>query len=148
MTEVAPTKTIVKIAGLSEDQRLVFGLASMSVDAEGETITDLQNDQIEPAELEKAFYDFVESGGAGDVNHDRKDVSTLVECFVVTKEKLAMLLKAVGYTGDMPEYNGAAAWTGWRVKDDSVWKRVKSGELKGFSIEARAQRVPVEENAA
>ena len=145
MTEAT---TFVKIAGIQEDQHLVFGLASVSVDADGETVTDLQNDQIEPAELEKAFYDFVEEGGVGDVNHDRKDVSKLVECFVVTKEKLALLLKACGYKGDMPEYNGTAAWTGWRVKDEDVWKRVKSGELKGFSIEARANRVPVMEDAA
>jgi hypothetical protein len=148
VTEAAPAKTFVKLAGINEEQRLVFGMASMSVSADGEIVTDLQNDQIEPAELEKAFYDFVEQGGAGDVNHDRKEVSSLVECFVVTKEKLAMLLKACGYKGDMPEYNGAAAWCGWRVNDDAVWKRVKSGELRGFSIEARAQRVPVEEDAA
>lgn len=140
--------TIFKIASVNDEQRLVFGLASVAVTAEGETITDLQDDQIEPAELEGAVYKFVEDGGEGDVEHDRKTVSHLVESFVVTKEKLSALLKAVGYKGDMPEYNGAAAWMGWRVNDDAVWKRVKSGELKGFSIEARATRVPVMENAA
>lgn len=141
-------KAVFKVAGFNDDEHLVFGLASVSVDADGQTITDLQEDQIEPGELESAVYKFVEDGGEGDVNHDRRTVSHLVESFVVTKEKLASLLKACGYTGDMPEYNGTAAWMGWRVNDEAVWKRVKSGELQGFSIEARATRVPVEENAA
>lgn len=146
MTEAA--KTFIKIAGINEEQHLVFGLASVAVTADGEAVTDLQNDQIEPAELEKAVYEFVETSGEGDVEHNREQCSQLVESFVVTKEKLGLLLRACGYKGDLPEYNGAAAWMGWRVTDENVWKRVKSGELKAFSIEARAQRVPVIENAA
>jgi len=146
---VTEAATYVKIAGIQEDQHLVFGLASVSVDADGQTITDLQQDQIDPDDLEDAVYKFVEDGASqGDVNHDRTGVSRLVESFVVTKEKLGILLRACGYKGDLPEYNGAAAWMGWRVHDEEVWKRVKSGELKGFSIEARASRIPVMEDAA
>lgn len=142
MSEAA---TQVKIAGIDSEQRLVFGLASLSLEADGETYTDLQNDQIPPDELEPAVYDFVQHSREGDVEHEGEQVSQLVESFVVTKEKLGLLLKAVGYEGELPDYQGAAAWMGWRVLNDSVWKRVKSGELKGFSIEARVKREPVEE---
>lgn len=133
---------VYKIAGTKEDERLVFGLASVSVKADGEPLVDLDNDIIDPQDLEKAVYSFVEGGAVGDVNHDRHDVSKCVESFVVTSEKLQMLLKAIGYTGEIPSYEGCAAWMGWHVKDDEVWKRVKSGELKAFSIQARCQRVP------
>lgn len=131
-----------KIYGTNDEQRLVFGLASLSVTADGKTYTDLQGDQIEPAELEKAFYSMVEDGAAsGDVNHNHDDVSTLVECFVVTPQKLDALLKAVGYSGAALDFKGTAAWVGYRINDEATWKRVKSGELKAFSIEGQAERV-------
>lgn len=132
---------LFKIAGKDDEQRLVFGLASLSVTADGETYTDLQHDTIEPVELEKAFYDMVAEGHTGgDVNHDFSDVSVLVESFVVTPEKLAALLKAVGYEGPALAFKGTAAWVGYRIKDAKTWERVKSGELTGFSIEGRADR--------
>lgn len=145
---MAEAATQVKIAGIDEEQRLVFGIASLALEADGTPYTDLQDDQIPPVELEKAVYDFVQHSGEGDADHDGEQVSQLVESFVITKEKLALLLKAVGYQGEMPEYEGAAAWMGWRVLSDTVWKRVKSGELGGFSIEARVQRTPLEDDAA
>ena len=134
---------IFKIAAVEEEQHLVFGLASLSIHSDGEVLTDLQGDQIEPAELENAVYDFVEKGREGDVNHSGPVVSSLIESFVVTPQKLAALLKACGHTGNVPEFNGCAAWMGWRVNDENVWKRVKNGELKAFSIEGKAERVPV-----
>jgi len=125
-----------------DDQRLVFGVASLAVTSDGKTYTDLQDDQIEPAVLEKAFYEMVAEGhGGGDVNHDRIDVSTLVECFVATPDKLNALLKSVGYTGEPIAFKGSAAWVGYRVNDEATWRRVKAGELKAFSIEGRCERV-------
>jgi hypothetical protein len=138
---MSETKTIFKIAGTDEDKRLVFGFASVSVDASGELLTDLQGDQIEPAELEKAMYDYVAESGEGDVNHNKQHASTLVESFVVTPEKLSMMLKAMGHEAAV-DFKGVAAWVGYRVDSDAVWQRVKSGELRAFSIEAYAQRVP------
>lgn len=141
---MAGTK-IFKIAAIEEEQHLVFGLASLSVEADGSVLTDRQGDQIEPAELENAVYDFVEHGREGDVNHAGPVTSTLVESFVVTPQKLEALLRSCGHTGDVPDFNGCAAWMGWRVNDESVWKRVKSGELGAFSIEGKAERVKAED---
>jgi hypothetical protein len=42
-----------------DDQRLVFGWASVAVRVTGETIEDYQQDVIEIAELEQAAYDYV-----------------------------------------------------------------------------------------
>lgn len=133
---------LFKAYGLNDEQRLVFGLASLSLTAAGETYTDLQDDVIAPEELEKAFYGLVAEGATGgDVNHDKNDVSTLVECFVVTPEKLDLLLKACGYQGQSIDFKGTAAWVGYRINDEATWQRVKSGELKGFSIEGQAERI-------
>jgi hypothetical protein len=75
--------------------------------------------------------------------HDQRPASTLVESFVVTPEKLSLLLKALGYEGEPPVFKGVGAWVGYRVHDEDVWKRVKSGELAAFSIEGTAEREEV-----
>lgn len=131
-----------KAYGANEEQRLVFGLASLSLTADGQTYTDLQSDQIEPDELEKAFYQALEEGNTlGDTQHDHVDGNVLVEQFVVTPEKLDSLLKAFGVTADLSAFKGVGAWVGYRIKSDEVWNEVKAGTLKGFSIEATADRV-------
>ena len=93
--------------------------------------------------MERAFYDYVQESREGDAMHDQKPASTLVESFVVTPEKLDMLLKALGHSGAPPDFKGVAAWVGYKVHRDDVWKRVKSGELAAFSIEGTAEREEV-----
>jgi len=131
------------IEKLNEDQHLVFGLSSLSVTADGEVYTDLQDDQINPEDLEKAAYEYVINSREGDVNHDRVQASTLVESFVVTPQKLDMLLRACEYKGTTPAFKGVALWVGFKVEDEETWARVKSGELRAFSIEVTARRRPV-----
>lgn len=125
-----------------EEQRLVFGLASVSLTADGQTYTDLQSDQIEPAELEKAFYGMLAEGNtSGDVNHDQEDGNVLVEMFVVTPQKLDLLLKGFGVNADLSGFKGVGAWVGYRIGNAQAWADVKAGKLRGFSIEATADRV-------
>ena len=111
--------------------------------ADGETVTDLQGDQISQEELERAFYEYVMESREGDAMHDHEPASTLVESFVVTPAKLDMLLKALGHAGAPPDFKGVAAWVGYKVHREDVWKRVKSGELCAFSIEGTAEREEV-----
>jgi hypothetical protein len=125
---------------IDEDQRLVFGLASMSTSADGELVTDSEGDQIEPAELERAMYEYALFSGQGDENHDKVPKSQLVESFVVTPKKLELFMKAIGSPADVSEYKGVAVWVGYKVFDDGTWARVKSGELRAFSIECEAFR--------
>lgn len=125
-----------QITKLDDDQRLVFGYASVAVKADGETVVDSQDDVISPETLEKAAYDYVLRSRDGGVMHEKMGVATLVESFVVTPEKL----KALGLAEDaLPQ----GWWVGYRVDDADVWKRVKSGELSMFSIGGRSKVRPV-----
>ena len=121
---------------LDDDQRLVFGWASVSVKADGSIVVDSQDDILSTATLEKASYDYVARSRVGGLEHERKGVATLVESFMVTKSKL----KAMGLAEDaLPE----GLWIGMRVDDANVWKRVKSGELSMFSIGGKSRRKDV-----
>ena len=93
--------------------------------------------------MSSAFYDYVIESREGDAMHDQKPASTLVESFVVTPQKLDLLLKALGHTGAPPDFQGIAAWVGFKIHREDVWKRVKAGELGAFSIEGTAEREEV-----
>lgn len=110
----------------------VFGFASMAIKADGERVVDSQDDVISPSTLENAAYDYVLRSRDGGLMHERRGVARLIESFVVTPEKL----KALGLEANaLPQ-----AWfVGFKVDDPDVWKRVRSGELKAFSIGGRAR---------
>jgi hypothetical protein len=115
----------------SEERRMVFGLASVTLKA-GELLEDLQNDVIRPEEIEKAAYNFVlESRQAGEM-HKTIGVGRLVESFMITSEKAEIF-------GIDREHIGKW-WVGFKIDDPDVWERVKTGELSMFSIGGRARR--------
>lgn len=37
-------------------------------------------------------------------------------------------------------------WIGFKIEDDAAWERVKSGQYRMFSIEGKANRIPVEKS--
>lgn len=122
-----------QIRKVDDEQMLVFGWASVAVTVEGDTVVDSQGDVIEPEDLEKAAYDYVLRYRDGGVMHERTGVARLVESLVVTPEKLASL----GLAKDaLPQ----GWWLGMKVDDPGVWKRVRSGELRMFSIGGKARR--------
>lgn len=118
-------------------QQIVYGWASVSVD-DGELVTDLQGDQIEPDELEKAVTDFMlnyraqEAGGSG-VMHETEPMCEVIASLVTTPD----IVKAFGLSEKLP-----IGWIlGLKVLDPEVWRRVESGELKALSIQGTAERV-------
>jgi hypothetical protein len=133
----APVTLSGAIAKTQDDEHLVFGWANVVKNAAGETIVDKQDDFWESvADLEETAYDYVLHSRDGGDTHLRKGVSTLVESFVVTPEKL----QALGMPGDaLPQ----GWWVGFKVHDEDVWKGVKSDPPKytGFSIGGSGQRV-------
>src|SRR5260221_10410408 len=133
---MARTHTVIKLDVVAEadDQHLVFGLSSMAVDENGQSIVDSQGDVIPGDELEKAQYDYVLESRQGGTMHEEIGTSQLVESFVVTPEKLALILKAVGVEADLSKFKGVATWVGYKVSDEATWAAVKSGELAAFSI--------------
>lgn len=126
---MSDVKLSANIVSKNEDQRLVFGWASVS-EVDGEPYIDHQGDMISEDELEKAFYDFVlNSRNAGEM-HLRKDAGQLVECIVFTKEKQEALGIDLGIVG---------AWVGFKLDEDS-FEKVKSGEYEMFSIGGKGNR--------
>ena len=130
------------ITKMDDDKRLVFGWASISFTAAGEQLEDLQHDIIDPADLEEAVYEYVlnfRDTGEEHRPHLRKK-GKLVESCVFTAEKQ----KAMGLPdGILP----VGWWIGFKIEDDEAWEKVKNGTYKMFSIEGKAQRVPVEKAA-
>ena len=127
-----------KIAKSDDDKMLAFGWANVSITADGELIEDYQEDIIEPEELESAAYKFAELYREGGEMHERGGAAVLIESVVFTEEKM----KAMGIPeGTLP----VGWWIGFKVLDEDVWEKVKSGEYPMFSIEGEAERVEVEE---
>lgn len=118
-----------------DEKRLVFGWASVAQEEDGSTLVDLAGDVIEPEVLEQAAYDFVMLYREGGEMHERGGCATLVESIVFTPDKKA----ALGIPDDaLP----VGWWIGFKVTDDEVWEKVKSGEYPMFSIEGTAVREP------
>ena len=119
-----------QIVKADEDQRLLFGWASV-VEKDGALVTDSQGDQISPAELEHAAYDFViRARIAGDM-HEKVGTGHLVESMVFTAEKQEALGIDLALQG---------WWVGFKIEDDRVWDLIKSGDRPMFSIGGIAQR--------
>lgn len=127
------------ISKVDNEKKRVFGWASVGIRKDGQVVIDKQGDLIDdPAEMEDAAYNFVLHSRDGGEMHIRKGVSTLIESFVITPEKA----KALGIPdGILPQ---SAWWTGWQVHDDDVWKGVKSGKYKMFSVHGRGTRKRVD----
>jgi len=127
-------KTSVHVLKLDEDQHVVYGWASLICE-NGTPIVDLQNDVIEPAELLKAATEFMLDARTAKAMHTGGQIGEVVHSFPM----VADITKSFGF-----DTGGREGWiVGVKVHDPEVWKRVKSGEFKAFSIGAFAERVPV-----
>lgn len=129
-----------KVAKVDRDKFLIFGWASVAVDAEGKAVVDSQGDIIDIADLEKAAYNFVLSDGYGSEMHTGKHVARLVESIVFTDDKIA----ALGLEGTIQR----GWWCGFKIHDAEVWQKVKTGEYTMFSIGGRATREMMTDESA
>jgi hypothetical protein len=120
-----------------DDERLVFGWASVAVRVTGEEIVDCQDDIVEIDVLEKAAYKYVMNFGTAGEMHQRGGVGKLVESVVFTKEKAAAM-------GIPPDILPEGWWVGFHVDDQGVWQKIKDGTYSMFSIEGTATREEVQ----
>lgn len=143
MVPADPSKQTAKSADFEifktdEDQRLVFGWASVAITIDGQTLEDRQHDMIDPEDLEEAAYEYVlnfRDTGEEHLPGYRKK-GKLVESCVFTPEKQ----RAMGIPeGTLP----VAWWIGFKIDDDDTWQRVKNGTYRMFSIEGKAEREEV-----
>lgn len=136
------TEETVTIYKTDDDKRLVFGWASVSIKVDGEQLEDHQKDLIDPEDLEEAAYEYVLNFRDTGEEHNQglRKKGKLVESCVFTAEKQ----KAMGIPeGILP----IGWWIGFKIEDDEAWEKVKNGTYRMFSIEGRANRVPVEKAA-
>lgn len=119
----------------NDDQRLAWGWASVT-HKDGSQVLDLQNDLIDSDELVKATTEFMENIRAAKAMHVGDSVGTVVHSFPLTKE----LASSLGIEAPRE------GWiVGVKVADDATWQRVKSGELRAFSIGGTAEREDLED---
>jgi len=119
----------------SEDRRIVSGalmLADTPIyrnDQNGEYYVTFTKDTIE-----KIAQKFFKKGYQSNVNlmHDEAlavEGVTMYESFIVDSSRGVMAMK--GFE-DAPE----GSWFGsFKVENESIWNKIKSGEFKGFSVE-------------
>lgn len=132
-------KKSFSILKTDDDQRLVFGWASISIKPTGEQLEDRQHDMIDPEDLEEAAYEYVlhfRDTGEEHLPSMRKK-GKLVESCVFTEEKQ----RAIGIP---PGIIPVGWWIGFYIEDDDTWARIKNGTYRMFSVEGRANREPVE----
>lgn len=119
----------VEFTKVDDEKRNVFGWAYVAKDADGTVMEDTQGDFIDTDnELETPAYEFVKSSRRGFTMHFKKDIGTLIESIVFTREKMEKMGIPPGV---LPEL---AWWAGFHVIDDETWDMVKKGKLKGFSM--------------
>jgi hypothetical protein len=127
-----------KIAKSDEEKRIAFGWAMISRTSDGEVVTDLQGDQIEPDVLEDLAYKYVKLYRDVGQMHETDNEGCVVESFVSTLDKQ----KALGIPeGCVP----VGWWIGLYIENDEAWELIKNGTYKAFSIEGTATREEVEE---
>ena len=118
---------------IDEDKRLVTGWASV-ITENGEHVIDSQEDVITEEELVKAAHQFMQDARVAKEMHEGGQIGDVVESLVMTtalQKQLGIDLGKVGWIITM------------KINDDEVWKRVKDGELRAFSIGGQGVREPI-----
>jgi len=130
VSELTKTNIEGQILKADEEQRLVYGWASV-VTEKGEPVIDRQGDIIEPDTLVKAVNNFMEHVRVGKEMHKGDQIGAVIHSMPITKE----IGESLGIQSDREGWIVA-----FKVYNDDVWARVKSGELAAFSIGGRATK--------
>lgn len=123
----------LNIMKIDDEAQMVYGWASVTKE-NGVDVIDTQGDIIKAEELISASTEFMQNVRLSLSMHQGNSIGQVVHSFPMVGD----LKKSLGLTGDKE------GWiVGVKVSDPNVWKQVKSGELKAFSIGASATREPV-----
>lgn len=124
------------IAKVEKERRIAYGWATV-IEKGGKPVIDRtrHRDVIPEETLIDAVHDYMLNKRAGGVMHeDGRKVGDVVESLIFTKD----MQKALGIDLGMVGW-----WVGIRYTDDQVWKDIKSGKYKMFSIGGRGVRKPI-----
>lgn len=108
----------------------VRGWASV-VSIDGKAVEDTQGDVISIDEIRKAAHAFVTDARVAKAMHKGSPVGEVVESIIIDDE----VAKALGMNSTKRGW-----WIGMQITDESIQKRVRSRELKAFSIGGKGRR--------
>ena len=134
MTGMEQIRFVCHIEKSEPDQRRFWGRGYIHTRSDGTAVVDHSGDVVDDMtsqrELENAFYKYVTTYRAGDLEHESFGAATMIEGFVVTGEKK----KAGLFPADMDE----GVYVGFEANEsdegDALWEGVKTGRLKDLSI--------------
>ncbi len=137
----------IEIVKLDEEKRIVYGIVLDPY------IVDTQGDWSPPAEVEKTAHGWMEQSRTIGFRHSREADAVPVESFLMPYPstddyKLAMCNephKVFKFKfGEGFVHSGS--WVlGTKVKEDSTWQLIKSGELGSYSIGGQGEREEITE---
>ena len=113
-----------------DEERMVYGWANISI-TEGDVVVDKHGELIVSEELEKAATSFMKSTRIAKAMHAGGSVGEVVHSMPLTKQIKQAFGISTPHEGWM---------IGMHIRDDAIWKRVKSGELRAFSIGGTARK--------
>lgn len=114
----------MKILKLDEEQRIVYGWASVTTQG-GNPVVDKQGDIIPTESLVDAVNDFMKGDRIGKVMHEGEATGSILHSLPITDE----IAKALDIETDKQ------GWLiGYYVEDQKTWEAVKSGDYPAFSI--------------
>lgn len=146
--DINKINTQLRVTKIDPENRMVFGFFNVNKVGD-ELVTDLQEDQIETEELEKAAYDFVLNARIAGEGHLRKGVGDLVESMMFTYDKQEAILKSLadmGIEGAQFDLGIEGWWGGFRITDESVLKKIEKGDYPMFSVGGKAaERIDLED---
>lgn len=122
--DVSKTETVVSFSKFDDDKQIAYGEVYIPM------IPDSQGDFMTAEEIEKMAHGFMLDGllRGVDTEHDLEDNgSVVVESFIARK-------------GDPDFVEGS--WVAAVKVTDELWPLVKSGELGGFSMYGKGERIP------
>lgn len=125
-----------EVSKAKDEEGLVSGWANVSVNADGSLPLDWDGDVIPPEVLEKAAIKFMLDYRGSGVMHEGESQGVVVESMVFTKDKQ----QALG----IPEKCVPEGWfITVKVLNPEVYKAVKEGKYKMFSIQGKAKRMQI-----
>lgn len=137
-----PVRFVCHIEKSEPEERRFWGRGYIHT-TDGGTVEDHSGDVIDDPEsqreLEHAFYEYVKTYREGDAGHELFGAATMIEGFIVTKEKIA--------AGLFPEGMDEGIYVGFEANQtpegDVLWDGIKEGRYKQLSIVGEGTREPI-----
>jgi len=126
----------MKILKTIDEERMAYGWASV-ITEKGEPVVDRQGDIIKAPALTKAVTKFMEEVRVGKAMHEGEQIGQVIHSWPVSDE----IAKSVGIESDREGWLVA-----FKVSDEEIWKKVKSGELSAFSIGGKGRKETFNDN--